>query len=163
MTDRGTDTVNRYWRGSTRVAAPPARPSRDPVPIGRAVEDVLPFLAAAAARTGTTVPDPRTPATTTCDRCGADAGWHRTVGGRWMLLDPGTWPTGTVPPGRRWRVAGDGTAVNIGGANPTDRCRISHFDVCPVNPPPSDSPLLLGLWRRNAERACPGPAAPAAY
>ncbi|MFD3706147.1 DUF6083 domain-containing protein [Nocardia sp. NPDC058658] len=53
------------------------------------------------------------------------------------------------PTGQRWRVAGDGTAVNLGGANPTDECRITHFDVCPAKRAPEDGALLLGVWRGN--------------
>ncbi|MDN3294159.1 DUF6083 domain-containing protein [Streptomyces ficellus] len=66
----------------------------------------------------------------TCRLCGARAGWHRTVNGRWVALEPGERPIASVPPGRRWYVAGDGTAVNLRGAAPADTCRVSHFSVC---------------------------------
>ncbi|WP_330329035.1 DUF6083 domain-containing protein [Streptomyces sp. NBC_00536] len=67
----------------------------------------------------------------TCRDCGQAAYWHRTVRGKWILIEPGTRPTHTVPAGQRWRVAPDGSAVNLGAASPTDTCRISHFAVCP--------------------------------
>lgn len=67
----------------------------------------------------------------TCRDCGEAAYWHRTVRGKWILMEPGPRPVHTVPAGQRWRVAGDGTAVNLGSASPTDTCRISHFSVCP--------------------------------
>ena len=67
----------------------------------------------------------------TCRDCGEAAYWHRTVRGKWILMEPGPRPVHTVPAGQRWRVAADGTAVNLGSASPTDTCRISHFSVCP--------------------------------
>jgi hypothetical protein len=88
-----------------------------------------------------------------CDRCGSAAEWHLTVRGRWIMIEPGAWPTGAIPAGRRWRIAGDGTAVNLRSAEPSDTCRITHFDICPANPAPVESPVLLSLWRRNARRA----------
>ncbi|WP_370012525.1 DUF6083 domain-containing protein [Nocardia cyriacigeorgica] len=93
------------------------------------------------------VVDPREGSPTFCKYCDMEALWHRTLNGRWILLECGAYPTFQVPPGRRWRVAGDGTAVNLGGANPTDECRITHFDVCPARRAPEDSPLLLAVWR----------------
>ena len=49
--------------------------------------------------------------------------------GRWLLMEPGSYPTGKIPPGKRWRVAGDGTAVNLHRAtrqtnagSPTSTC-----------------------------------------
>ncbi|WP_455353819.1 DUF6083 domain-containing protein [Streptomyces sp. SYSU K217416] len=124
---------------------------RAPVLLGdvlAAVSDAVAY----AGRTSTTVPDARTSGATTCDACGAEAEWHRTLRGRWVMIEPGDRPVGTIPAGKRWRIAGDGTAVNLGRATPSDTCRISHFDVCPTWPAPSDSPALLALWRRNAQR-----------
>ncbi|MEU0399942.1 DUF6083 domain-containing protein [Streptomyces sp. NPDC006197] len=97
-------------------------------------------------------PDERAPALAACDRCGARADWHRTVRGRWVMIEPGELTARLVPAGRRWRVGGDGTAVNLGAAVPSDRCRVSHFDVCPARPAPADSPVLLALWRSHARR-----------
>jgi hypothetical protein len=95
------------------------------------------------------VTDPRKGNATLCDDCGVACSWHRTERGRWLLLEPGGYPTGKVPPGKRWRVAGDGTAVNLGWANPTDECRITHLDVCPAGPAPDDGTLLLAIWRQR--------------
>lgn len=89
---------------------------------------------------------------TTCRHCGAPSAWHPTVHGKWILIEPGDWPTGAVPVGKRWRIGGDGTAVNLRAAGPTDTCRISHFDTCPERPAPYGSPLLLRLWTRNSRR-----------
>ncbi|MFE1414298.1 DUF6083 domain-containing protein [Streptomyces sp. NPDC085524] len=66
-----------------------------------------------------------------CRLCGEAAYWHRTVRGKWLLVQPGERPCHLVPAGQRWRIAGDGTAVNLGAALPSDTCRVSHFDVCP--------------------------------
>ncbi|MCZ0980409.1 DUF6083 domain-containing protein [Streptomyces diastatochromogenes] len=79
------------------------------------------------------------PSLTTCDRCGARAEWRRTVRGRWVLLETGELAAGLVPAGRRWRVAGDGTVVNLGSAVPSDTCRVTHFDVCPARPASADA------------------------
>ncbi|MFD3512542.1 DUF6083 domain-containing protein [Streptomyces sp. NPDC058657] len=92
-----------------------------------------------AARQLRAVPDPRSPAGTACKRCGASAEWHRTVRGKWILIEPGERAVGSVPAGKRWRIAGDGTAVNLGSAIPADTCRISHFDLCPARSSPSAS------------------------
>ncbi|MEV4936702.1 DUF6083 domain-containing protein [Streptomyces zaomyceticus] len=104
------------------------------------------------ARSVGSVPDAGRPGASACGRCGARAEWHRTVRGRWIMIEPGELRTATVPAGGRWRVAGDGTAVNLGSAVPSDTCRISHFDVCPARPEPVGSPLLLALWRGHARR-----------
>jgi hypothetical protein len=93
---------------------------------------------------------------TRCDRCGAVTEWHRTLRGRWIMIEPGARPTGSIPAGKRWRIAGDGTAVNLGAASPTDTCRISHFDICPAKPAPVDSPTLLALWWRNTRTVSGG-------
>ncbi|MDV5147033.1 DUF6083 domain-containing protein [Streptomyces sp. SBC-4] len=106
-----------------------------------------------AARTGRAVPDSRSSSPATCGACGAGAAWHRTVRGRWVMIEPGELPARVVPAGRRWRVAGDGTAVDLSPAVPSDTCRVSHFDVCPGRPAPTGSPVLLALWRGHARRA----------
>ncbi|MFC8452766.1 DUF6083 domain-containing protein [Kitasatospora sp. NPDC057223] len=140
------------------------RPDREPVSLGEALAGA--FDEAARTHRGapatTLVPAQRTTGSaalgtgssrdTTCRHCGAPSLWHPTVHGRWVLIEPGDWPTGSVPTGRRWRIAGDGTAVNLRAANPTDTCRISHFDTCPSSPAPHDSPTLLSLWNRHARR-----------
>jgi Family of unknown function (DUF6083) len=97
------------------------------------------------------VTDPRDGNASACRDCGAAVTWHRTTNGRWLLLEPGGYPTDKIPPGRRWRVAGDGTAVNLGSANPTDECQITHFDVCPAKRAPDDSSLLLVIWRQRRQ------------
>ncbi|MGW6686556.1 DUF6083 domain-containing protein [Streptomyces sp. NPDC054961] len=94
----------------------------------------------------------RDPRRTVCRTCGGEAEWHRTVRGRWLMIEPGAWPVGSVPAGKRWHIAADGTAVTLGAPAPSDRCRISHFDVCPLGPAPTGSPVLLALWSRNAQR-----------
>jgi hypothetical protein len=104
---------------------------REPVLLGDALPAALDGIVAAA-RTGRRVPDPRSGGETNCRRCGAPAQWHRVEGGRWVLIEPGAYPTASVPAGRRWRIAGDGTAVNLGTAVPSDICRVSHSDVCPA-------------------------------
>jgi hypothetical protein len=91
------------------------------------------------------VHDPVQGSPTTCKDCGAPCTWHRTLRGRWLLMEPGSYPTGKIPPGKRWRVAGDGTAVNLHRANPADQCRITHFDVYPARPAPSDGSLFLAI------------------
>ncbi|MCX2180886.1 hypothetical protein KV205_10135 [Streptomyces sp. SKN60] len=48
------------------------------------------------------------------------------------------------------RRAGDSTAVDLGRAQPSDTCRICHFDVCPSQPAPAGSPALLAQWQKNA-------------
>ncbi|MGW6395331.1 DUF6083 domain-containing protein [Streptomyces sp. NPDC055103] len=128
------------------------RPAREPVLVG----DVLAGMTEAvtrAARTGRAVPDARKPSHATCSACGAGAEWHRTVRGRWVMIEPGELSVRAVPAGRRWRVAGDGTAVGLGPAVPSDTCRVSHTDVCPGRPAPTGSPVLLALWRGHARRA----------
>jgi hypothetical protein len=83
----------------------------------------------------------------TCKNCGAEGAWHRTLHGHWMIMEPGEYPTFQIPSGKRWRIGGDGTAVNLGRGSPSDTCRISHFDVCPAKPPPADGKVLLAIWR----------------
>ncbi len=127
------------------------QPDREPVLLADALPTVVDGIRLAA-RTAIPVTDPATGAATTCGRCACAGYRHRTAGGHWILIEPGEWPLAAVPAGRRWRVAGDGTAVNLRAAAPSDTCRISHFDVCPAGPPPAASPVLLGQWRRNARR-----------
>jgi hypothetical protein len=121
-------------------------PDREPerIDVALAVEQLRPGPVA----------EPREGNAASCKDCGAECAWHRTERGRWLLLEPGGYPTDKVPPGKRWRVAGDGTAVNLGSANPTDECRITHFDVCPAKSAPDDGSLLLAIWRqrRQAEK-----------
>ncbi|MEV8586919.1 DUF6083 domain-containing protein [Streptomyces sp. NPDC051180] len=126
-------------------------PVREPVLVGELLAGVTAAVSSAA-RSGRAVPDVRRPRTTTCDGCGAGAEWHRTVRGRWVMIEPGALASRGVPAGRRWRIAGDGTAVHLGPAAPSDTCRISHFDVCPARPAPVDAPVLLALWRGHARR-----------
>ncbi len=147
------------------------RPDREPVSLGEALAGAFDEAARAvrSAPHAPLVPAQRTTGSATaagstatgsggsgrdatCRRCGAPSSWHPTVHGKWILIEPGAWPTGAVPVGKRWRIAGDGTAVNLRAANPSDTCRISHFDTCPDQSPPDDSPVLLTLWRRNSRR-----------
>ncbi|WP_328943650.1 DUF6083 domain-containing protein [Streptomyces sp. NBC_00250] len=131
------------------------------VRLGEAIRDVRP-QGSGPSRTGSVaVPEPRSgggvpgaarSAAAVCRRCGARAEWHRTVRGRWIMIEPGELATTAVPAGSRWRVAGDGTAVNLGSAVPSDTCRVSHFDVCAAGPEPVGSPALLALWRGHARR-----------
>ncbi|GHG60227.1 DUF6083 domain-containing protein [Streptomyces griseocarneus] len=136
-----------------RVGA--GRRSREPVLVGEvlgATADVLRL----SSRTGAGVPDPwgAGGGGAVCRACGGRAVWHRTVRGRWVLIQAGEWPVAAVPAGRRWRIAGDGTAVRLGAAAaPSDTCRVGHADVCPARPAPYDAPSLLALWHRNARRA----------
>ncbi len=105
-------------------------------------------LVADQLRTAPTI-SPKEGSPSSCKYCGTECFWHRTLHGRWLLLEPGSYPLSKIPPGKRWRVAGDGTAVNLGAANPTDECRITHFDVCPAKRAPEDGTLLLAVWREN--------------
>ncbi len=113
---------------------------RDPVRLG----DLLPVTAAALrassatrsggaspARVRARVPAPRSGSLMICRQCGGRARWHRTTGDRWVAMEPGVRPAAGVPNGKRWYIAGDGTAVNLRRAMPSDTCRVSHFDVCP--------------------------------
>ncbi|MFJ8695706.1 DUF6083 domain-containing protein [Streptomyces roseolilacinus] len=103
---------------------------RDPVRLG----DVLPVTEAALRASGRgpgRAPSPRAGSPMTCRHCGGRARWHRTAGDRWVAIEPGVRPVAVVPRGRRWYIAGDGTAVHLHGAAPVDTCRVSHFDVCP--------------------------------
>ena len=43
------------------------------------------------------VADPRDGNASTCRDCGAAATWHRTTNGRWLLLEPGGYPTDKIP------------------------------------------------------------------
>ncbi|WP_241838061.1 DUF6083 domain-containing protein [Streptomyces sp. CB03234] len=101
-------------------------PDRDPVRLG----DILPVTAATLRASIPAPRPPRTGSLMTCRLCGAEARWHRTVHGRWVAIEPGERPTAGVPRGERWYVAGDGTAVQLRGAAPSDTCRVSHFSVC---------------------------------
>ncbi len=116
-------------------------PDREPEPPN--VELVMEQLRSAP------VPDPAQGTPASCKDCGASCSWHRTEHGRWLLMEPGGYPLEKIPLGKRWRVAGDGTAVNLHWANPTDECRITHFDVCPAKPAPCDGSLLLAIWRQR--------------
>ncbi|OON82552.1 DUF6083 domain-containing protein [Streptomyces tsukubensis] len=106
---------------------------REPVLLGEVLASAALELAgasrAAASPSGTRTADS---SSTTCRMCGAPARWHRTPRGRWILMEPGDRPTGSVPAGRRWRIAGDGTAVYLASSLPSDTCRVSHFDFCPA-------------------------------
>jgi hypothetical protein len=105
------------------------QPDREPVLLADALATVLDGIVTAA-RTGSEIRDPRSGGETSCRFCGATAEWHRTEHGRWVLIEPGAFPTASVPAGKRWRIAEDGTAVNLGSAVPSDICRVSHLDVC---------------------------------
>ncbi|MHC0433031.1 DUF6083 domain-containing protein [Streptomyces sp. O3] len=131
-------------------------PGRDPVLVGDVVAALTADTILRAARTPTAASDARRPGVTTCGECGGEAAWHRTPRGRWTLIEPGDVRIDAVPAGKRWRIAGDGTAVNLGRAAPSDTCRISHFDVCPGRPAPTGSPVLLAIWRRHATRRAEG-------
>lgn len=97
-------------------------------------------------------PDEREGPPAICSRCGADASWHKTVNGNWVLMELEPFPTRLIAPGHRWRIGGDGTAINLGRANPSDTVRVSHFDACPANHPPRHSSPLLALWKQRRTR-----------
>lgn len=95
-------------------------------------------------------PSPREGTAATCSACGAHTEWHKTRNGRWIMMELHEFPTGQIAVGHRWRIAGDGTALNLGHANPAPMTRVSHFDACPARTAPTHSPALLRLWRRRA-------------
>jgi hypothetical protein len=99
--------------------------------------------------------DPRDPAPVTCRRCGLPGQWYPTLNDRRVLMEPQPVPICHVPPGQRWRIAGDGTAINIGRAYPADECRITHWLICPaVDPSPPLQGHLRQVWvRRRRLRA----------
>lgn len=111
-----------------------------------AVGDVL---AGALAAIG--APDGRAGRPGACRDCGDAALWHRTTHGRWILMHPGSVPHHLVPPGHRYRIGSDGTAVHLGDGAPADTCRVTHFDICPAGPAPRH-PYLLRLWHHAAAR-----------
>lgn len=132
-------------------------PARDPVLVGDVLAGLVDPVTCAVRRPGIPLQKARSsdgaaPGSAACGRCGARAEWHRTVRGRWIMIEPGELRAGVVPAGSRWRVAGDGTAVNLRSAVPSDTCRVSHFDVCAAGPEPVGSPVLLALWRGHARR-----------
>ncbi|MCX5211615.1 DUF6083 domain-containing protein [Kitasatospora sp. NBC_00240] len=150
--------------GCAPAAADPT--DREPVTLGEALAGAFAEVARSvpaapllpAQRTGPAAAeahaeaglDPGAEAGATCRRCGARAVWHLTVRGRWILMEPGEWPTGAVPVGKRWRITADGIAVNLGASGRTDTCRISHFDTCSEEPAPYESSVMLGLWHQHA-------------
>jgi Family of unknown function (DUF6083) len=105
------------------------QPDREPVLLADALATALDGIVAAA-RTGSEVREPRSGGETSCRSCGATVEWHRTEHGRWVLIEPGGFPIASVSAGKGWRIAGDGTAVNLGSAVPSDICRVGHVDVC---------------------------------
>lgn len=87
-----------------------------------------------AARRLAAIPDqgrPDAPVFGRCGLCGAPAEWRRTARGRWVLLEPGERPCALVPPGSRWRIAADGTAVGVTGGPSWRPCRAAHHELCP--------------------------------
>lgn len=68
------------------------------------------------------------------------------------MIEPGFWPSASVPAGKRWHITENGTAVSLSATSVSGNCRISHFDVCSRAPAPLGSPLLLELWRKHAPR-----------
>ncbi|MFE2282706.1 DUF6083 domain-containing protein [Streptomyces sp. NPDC059443] len=131
-----------------------ARPDREPVLVGEILAGTAGVLdhAVRAARSATRARAVQAPRGTVCRTCGAAAEWHRTVRGRWLMVEPGSWPADSVPAGQRWHITDNGTVVALSAASVSGRCRISHFDVCSRAPAPTGSPLLLGLWRKNVQR-----------
>ncbi|MFJ3793843.1 DUF6083 domain-containing protein [Kitasatospora sp. NPDC090091] len=135
---------------------PEPDPSREPVSIlevfaGMAGPEDTGVEDARAPHATTTV-QPAATATTTCGQCGAAAQWFMTRSKKWVLLEPVAHPTYLVPEGTRWHIDQHNTALNIGRANPTDRCRVCHWDVCPGRVPAPTSPHMLALWRNNEQR-----------
>ncbi|WBP91366.1 DUF6083 domain-containing protein [Kitasatospora cathayae] len=127
-------------------------PSREPRPIVDVLDGLLDAMTIAEdahmARTAAAAA-PAVATTTTCGHCGATAQWFMTRSKKWVLLEPGVHPTYLIPEGNRWRIDQHNTALNIGRANPTDRCRVCHWDVCPGRVPAPSSPHLLSLWKDN--------------
>ncbi|WP_199881574.1 DUF6083 domain-containing protein [Streptomyces sp. CB03911] len=151
--------------GCAPAAADPS--DREPVTLGEALAGAFAEVARSvpaapllpAQRTGAgaaagarpdAAPGADAEAGVSCRRCGARAVWHLTVRGRWILMEPGEWPTDAVPVGKRWRITADGIAVNLGASGRPDTCRISHFDTCAEEPAPYESSVMLGLWHHHA-------------
>ncbi|MFE9250475.1 DUF6083 domain-containing protein [Streptomyces sp. NPDC007088] len=87
---------------------------------------------------------PRAPVFGRCGLCGAPAEWRRTARGRWVLLEPGERPCALVPPGSRWRIVADGTAVGVTGGPSWRPCRAAHREQCPAGT------AALAAGRRSA-------------
>lgn len=135
------------WEGA-------ARPDREPVLVGEILAGPSGPLARASddGRAAMPVRAVQAPGGTICRICGGAAEWYRTVRGRWLMIEPGSWPSGSVPAGKRWHITDSGTAVSLSATSVSGSCRICHFDVCSRVPAPMGSPLLLDLWRKNAQR-----------
>lgn len=115
---------------NTRRQEPQERGDNGPFLLAKVLADALVTVVRQPQREEARPPQEGRPAV--CRLCGEAAYWHRTVRGKWLLVQPGERPSHLVPAGRRWRIAGDGTAVNLGAGLPSDTCRVSHFDVCPA-------------------------------
>ena len=133
-TPLGTLACDKCWQNACQEPEPEDGPA--PPPIG----EVLQALA-----DGHAPEDPRDPGHSVCRQCGAKAQWHPTINGKSVLIEPGTFPTDRVPRGKRWVIMGDGTARNLGQANPSDRCRITHWLACPYGENPAVAARLLPL------------------
>ncbi|MET9465368.1 DUF6083 domain-containing protein [Streptomyces sp. NPDC006544] len=147
--DREPVLVGEVLAGTAEALARAARAAGSATLVRADVRSVISVRSARSDAPAGSVRDPRR---TVCRTCGGEAEWHRTVRGRWLMIEPGAWPVRSVPAGKRWHIAADGAAVTLGAPAPSDRCRISHFDVCPLGPAPTGSAVLLALWRRNAQR-----------
>ncbi|MEV0848272.1 DUF6083 domain-containing protein [Streptomyces sp. NPDC049954] len=118
-------------RPAASVAGPPVARGggavRSPVASGQSPSRAARRLAAIPDQGG-----PDAPVFGRCGLCGAPAEWRRTARGRWVLLEPGERPCALVPPGSRWRIAADGTAVGVTGGPSWRPCRAAHHELCPA-------------------------------
>ncbi|WP_327391466.1 DUF6083 domain-containing protein (plasmid) [Streptomyces microflavus] len=69
-----------------------------------------------------------------CWRCQDSVQTYSSSDGQTIVLDVRPTPTYLVPAELRWRVNGNGIALPLGWAEPTDTVRITHDPVCVESP-----------------------------
>lgn len=79
-----------------------------------------------------------------CPECQMVIRRHLDIEGDTVELDLREAPVGLVPAALRWRVAGDGTALNLGWTEPAETVRVRHRDACHSTQP--ELATLHALW-----------------
>lgn len=113
------------WEAATAEPDEDQAVDDEMTPLAATFADVVAFIDAAAG-------DPREGSPGQCRTCQVEVRWHKTRLGKSIALDIEPVPVLTLALGKRWRVAGDGVALNLGRSAPTDTCRRCHFDACGV-------------------------------